>query len=466
MSSAAGEWKATSPRAGARRRRLFLLVSLFPCLLVCLLLGWYTWRRQAAPLPPEVSLDGADPALARAIETARHKVREEPRSAAAWGHLGKLLLASHFEEPAAACFVQAETLDAADPRWPYLRADSLVQHDPDAALPLLRRTVELCDRTDPANTAPRLRLAETLLAVGRSDEAEAPLRRVLEIEPDNPRAHLDLGLMAYDRDDLATSRAHLERCQESPWTRRRACNQLAALHQRLGDSGAAAEYSRRAAAAPADRSWDDPFLREARRPAQVGTVRLKVAESLEAAGRYAEAASLLRDVVRESPDYGAFIGLGKDLLLLGDDAGAEEALRAAVALAPERAQAYYYLSKLFFLRAEKQRRQGPAAEGFRAAEDFARAAIARKPDHALAHLSLGLSLRNLGRRTEAINALREAVKCSPDSAELYLHLGETLAEDGRRTEARTELQRAVQLAKPDDPRPRAALAKLEKTNEQ
>jgi tetratricopeptide (TPR) repeat protein len=400
------------------------------------------------------------------IEAARRQVAQEPRSAAAWGQLGKLLLASHYEEQAATCFVQAEGLDPADPRWPYLRADALSLRDPDAALPLLRRAVELCDRTDPANTAPRLRLAETLLALGQGAEAEAALRRVLEVEPDNPRAHLDLGLAAYDRDDLPASRAHLERCQDSPSTRRKAFSQLAAVHQRLGDARTAEEYSRRAAAAPADRPWEDPFLREARRPAQVGTGRFRVAEALEAAGRHAEAVAVFREMIRESPDYRASIGLGKNLILLGDYPGAEEALRAAVAMAPERAQAYYFLSKLFYLRAEKQRPQAPAEDLFRTAENFAREAIARKPDHALAHLSLGLSLKNLGRRTEAIRALREAVQCSPDSADLYLHLGETLAEDGRRTEARAELQRAVQLARPDDPRPRAALAKLQMTNDQ
>jgi tetratricopeptide (TPR) repeat protein len=143
-------------------------------------------------------------------------------------------------------------------------------------------------------------------------------------------------------------------------------------------------------------------------------------------------------------------------------------------MAPDRAQAYYYLSKLFWVQADRQRPKAPASGGapaggdparaaelFRTAADFARQAIARKPDHVLAHLSLGTALQYLGRREEAIAALRAAVECSPDSAEMYLHLGEALAEDGRRAEARVQLKRAAELARPDDPRPREALAKLD-----
>ncbi len=459
------------PRSPGRRLVIghwSLVISVCILAVLAAALAWYTWHRHAGPRPPEVSLEGIDPALARAIETARRQAAEEPHSSAAWGRLGKILLAATFNEPAAVCFAEAERLDPGDPRWPYLRADALLLRDPEAALPCLRRAVELCDRTDRANSAPRLRLAETLLSAGQSEEAESELRILLQAEPDNPRAHLDLGLLAYDRGDLKGSRAHLEKCQDSPWTRQRACNQLAAVHQRLGDPKGAADYSRRAAAAPPDRPWDDPYVRVYRKLAQVGGVRFRAVEALEAAGQHAEAVRLLREMVQQSPDYRAYIGLGNNLLLLGDFAGAEQALRTAVEMAPEKAQAYFYLSRLFFVRGEQLRKQAPAGGGdrdaarklFEGAAELARQAIARKPDHVLAHLSLGLALKNQGRRAEAIAVLRDAVQYSPDSPDLYFHLGEALAEDGQTTEARVQLQRAVQFAKPDDPRPRAALERL------
>jgi tetratricopeptide (TPR) repeat protein len=458
-----------SPIAAGRPSRR-LIVRLSVCLLVLGVagLGWYAWHRATVPQPPAISLEGVDPDLARVVTAARQKVLEEPASAARWGHLGKVLLAYHYDEPAAACFVQAERLDPADARWPYYRADALLQHDPDAALPLLGRAVELCDRTDPGNTAPRLRLAETLLAVGRSEEAEKQLALVLRTDPDSPRAHLNLGMLAYDRDDLAKSREHLERCQDNPSARQRACNRLAEVCLRLGDRKKADAYTRAAAASPPDRPWEDTLLREFKRLSQVGGSRFLTVEALEAAGRHQEAVATLREMVRERPDFRSYVGLGKNLLALGDYEGAEQALRAAVEMGPEKAQAYYYLSKLFFLQAERQRAKAPAAGGdpsrekelFQSAADYARKAIDRKPDHALAHLSLGLSLKNLGRRADGIAALRKAVECRPDGADLYLYLGEALAEDGQRAEARVQLKRAAELARPDDPRPREALDKL------
>ena len=86
------------------------------------------------------------------------------RSAAAWGRLGKILLAHEFSDEARACFAQAEALDPAEPRWPYHQGTILSQGEPDAAIPKLQRAVERCGN-DP--DAPRLRLAEILLAQGR-----------------------------------------------------------------------------------------------------------------------------------------------------------------------------------------------------------------------------------------------------------------------------------------------------------
>ena len=45
-----------------------------------------------------------------------------------------------------------------------------------------------------------LRLGETLLALGRLDEAEDQLARVLDRDPDNPRAHLGLAQIAWRRE--------------------------------------------------------------------------------------------------------------------------------------------------------------------------------------------------------------------------------------------------------------------------
>jgi tetratricopeptide (TPR) repeat protein len=158
------------------------------------------------------------------------------------------------------------------------------------------------------------------------------------------------------------------------------------------------------------------------------------------------------------------VELARNLGILGDFAASDRALRSAIALEPDRFQAYHDRSRLLWMWAEKDGRtdRARARARYEEAAGCAREAIARRPDHAPAHISLGLCLRRLGKRPEALAAFRTATEQSPDLVEAYLNLGETLAEDGQVTKARACLERAVQLASPDDPRPRAALAKLKK----
>jgi tetratricopeptide (TPR) repeat protein len=444
-------------------KRVVVLAAALVVFAFLLSLGWYGWRRYTAPVPPEVEVAN-DPDLVEAVEAARGKVRQNPHSADAWGDLGKLLRASSYHAQAVFCFAQAERLAPDVPRWAYLRGEGLLPDEPETALPHLRRAAVLCDRVDRDNIAPRLRLAELLLQVGRYDEAGEELRRAEEIDPDSPSVALDLGLLAYARDDLEASRTWLLRCQHSPFTRKRACTCLATIAQRLGHKAEATALSQRADRLPRDRAWPDPFVLECLQLAVGKPQRFRQVEALEAQGQLREAVALLNEMVERQPDAVAYAGLGKNLAALGDGRGAEEALRTAIHLAPDNAQAHYHLSKLLYARAEKRRSSGDAGgeacKDFESAAEQARLASASAPHNGLAHLILGLSLKALGRSKEALTALRTAVRCSPDVVEPHLYLGEALAESGQTTEARQHLEHASQLARPDDPRPGAALRRL------
>jgi tetratricopeptide (TPR) repeat protein len=154
------------------------------------------------------------------------------------------------------------------------------------------------------------------------------------------------------------------------------------------------------------------------------------------------------------------MNLGK----LGHLDDAEKALRAAIALEPDSFRAYKELGRLLWTRGESLRTTDPdrAKADFAAGAEAARQALALWPDQATSHVILGLCLRGLGKRKEALAAFRAAVDCGPDVSIAHLHLGEELAEAGKLSEARTELERAAQLASPGDDRARAALAKLKK----
>jgi tetratricopeptide (TPR) repeat protein len=461
MTTSAGN--AVVPR---KRRRLVLAVVLLTVVGLAAGLGWRAWRRHTAPLPPEVPLAEAEPAVAEALREARRQIEKSPSSVEAWGRLGKLLRACDFQDEAAVCFGRVAHLDPGNPRWPYLQGEALLQRQPEAALPHLRRAVELCTQPDDA-FAPRLRLAEALLATGQNEEAEAQLHLALQAEPDHPCVHLDLALAAYARDNLPGCRTHLLRCQHSPFTRKKACSLLAAVEQRQGNDAAASQFSQGAAALDADVHWSDPWLLEAQQLAPGKPGRFRYVEQLEAHEHFQEAVTVLRQLLNDGPDYRVLVGLGKDLTRLGDYAGAAEALEKAIRLIPENVQAHYYLAKVLWTQAEQARARGDrerARSLYTAATESARLAVGCKPDHALAQMILGLCLKELGRREEALEALARAVACAPELPDPSLHLGEALAEAGRTAEARPHLENALRLARPGDDRARAALARLSGTS--
>ena len=162
------------------RRRSFVSAAI---LLLIAALGtalWYTHRSSAGPIPPPVPANEADPLVATVVEKVRGEVLREPHSARAWGRLGQAFLANDMEREGSICFAEAERLDPANPRWPHYRAGILQNRgEPESALPLLQRAAECCEVAASDNLVPRSMLAETLLALGRLDEAEEQFHRVL-----------------------------------------------------------------------------------------------------------------------------------------------------------------------------------------------------------------------------------------------------------------------------------------------
>jgi tetratricopeptide (TPR) repeat protein len=439
-------------------RRVAAALALLTLAAVAAVGVWWSNRPPTPPEPPAVALEGADPEVAAAVTEARGGVLREPKSAAAWGALGEVLLANQFPADAAVCLARAETLDAAEPRWPYLRAWEILPHDRDAAIEVFRRAVERSREDDPFGVAARLRLAETLLTVGANEEAGALFRRVLDNDPANVRARFGMGMVASTLDDSATAVADLSRCTDSTFTRKKALSELAALAQRRGAAAAAELFTRRTNGMPKDMDWPDPYLWENAQLAVGRRNRFVEGEQLQRAGRLAEAVAQFRNLIKDYPDDApAHVKLGMALDQMGDYAAAESVLRAAVQLSPDESQAYYFLSVALFHQADGLRANPRALQLYQDAADRARKATELKPDHAFAYLYLGLSLKALGRKEEATTYLRKAVLYSPDSAEPHLYLGEALAESGRKKEGIAELERAAELAEEGDARPREAL---------
>src|SRR5205085_12635612 len=130
------------------------------------------------------------------------------------------------------------------------------------AIPRFRRAADLCG-DEPVVV--RIRLNEKLLSQGHLDEAEVGFRRLLEADPDNPRAHLGLGRLAVQRQRWQEALPHLRRAAADRRTARGASIALAEVYQRLGEEAAAAQWRRRVEPLPPDPPWPDPFVAEAQR---------------------------------------------------------------------------------------------------------------------------------------------------------------------------------------------------------
>jgi Flp pilus assembly protein TadD len=404
-----------------------------------------------------------DREVRRALERARQEVLDNTRSAAAWGHLGKILLAHLFPGEADFCFAEAARLDPADPLWVYARGVIALPRDPEKPVTLLRQAVAVAATGSQQRSAMSLQLAEALLERGDLGEAETLFRQELEHGPKSARAAFGLGLIAISQGNEPAATKFLTVAQGSAHARKKASAQLAALARAGGDRKAAAAYEKQAAGLPEDPPWPDPILDEVAYMRVGRRGRERLAGLLEKQHRYAEAADVYLEQIDKQPNVQAYIGAGMNLARLRNYDRALPLLRNAVRLQPDNAVAHSALALVLFARAEREWHTSPGLpqlkEWFREAVEHARQATQLRPGHAQAYLYWGLSLKYLGEPAAAVEPLRKGVTCAPADFELQYGLGEVLLEVGRLKEAEVHLSNAQRLA-PNDPRLLGALKRL------
>jgi tetratricopeptide (TPR) repeat protein len=427
------------------RRRPFRLVLIALAVVLLGGGGYHLWRKYTTPEPPTVDLTGLDQEIIDAVEGARKQVREYPRTAGTWGQLGAVLRAHGFDIESNFCFAQAERLNPKDYRWPYLIALEQLGHDPDAALPRLRRAVELCGH----EPAPRLLLGEVLLDRREMDEAERLFRAILEEESDNARAHLGLGRIALERQDVDDALKHLRLAAVRAPQARRAHAVLAQAHRLARDEEAAEEQLRLLAGLAEDWTWPDPALDFVHSTWTGLRARIATINGFEKRGRREEAVLLAQQTVERYPDSAhARLIFGGMLNRANNSVAAEPVLREAIRLDPRRTKAHFELGYA-------QQAQGKLRD---AAASYRRA-LELQPDLALAHYNLALCLTNLQEFADAEKEYRAAIHYRPEYVDAFMGLAILLSRQNRSADARRYLQEAVRAA-PNDPRPRQLFKKM------
>lgn len=364
---------------------------------------------QAPPLP---DISRLVPTVQAQI-TARHaeltRVLASPAStvvdqAAAYGELGRYLMAAQLSEAADVAFRNAQTLDPSDYRWPYFLAHlARTQGDLPKAGRLFERVLQL----NPDDMDALVWLGDVSLAAGRPDAAEPAFARALQLDPNSVSAKYGAGRTALAKGDNATAVRYLEEVLRANPKAVAAHYPLSQAYAALGNEEKAAEHLR---------------LRRDGRIAPRDTLMVEL------------------DTLLESPQTFESQGIRK--LDEGDWAAAAEQFRKGLALAPDNAALHHRLGTALSMMDDPK---GARAEF--------ETAVQKQPDYFPAQFSLGVLAQADGRHKEAIDYFTAALRARPDYTEAQLRLASSLRRTGRVNDS-LDMYQQVRSRQPENPEAR------------
>ncbi len=385
---------------------------------------------------------------------------------AAWTTVGRMRLATG---DAAGALDAAQKGQALDARYdgPVLVALEVMDPKLPQAEVLVKKYL-----ADNSNAPPEIRMgyARALLDAQRYAEASGQLQAIVRGKPDFATAHLVLGSLQLQDNQLVQAQASLEHYVAL------AQKQAEQSAQKESDRGLTQAYLQLAQIAekrkdfPAAESWlnkidssDDMLQAQARRASILaGQGKLVEGQQLirslperkpgDARLKLMAEVSMLRDLKQYQMTYellaGAIVKSPNDADLvydqsmmaekLGNMADMERLLRRAIKIKPDSPNAYNALGYSF---ADRNVRLIEA-------RDLIRKALVYAPTDPYIQDSLGWVEFRLGNRAEALKILEAAYKAKPD-AEIAAHLGEVLWALGQRDKA-LEIWREGALLNPEN----------------
>ena len=263
-------------------------------------------------------------------------------------------------------------------------------------------------------------LGALLKQTGRTVESLAPMRKSVQLAPQDAQAHTNLGLTLKELGKLEEAEAsHADAIALEP--------NFSKAHYNLGNTlkelgrlqDAEASYTRAIAL--------EPNFAEAHG---------NLGNTLQKLGRFQDAESSYTRAIALKPNFiEAHFNLGVTLKELGRVEDAEASYTRAIALKPNFAEAHNNLGIMLH---ELNRLQEAEASYMQA--------IALKPDYDGAYTNLGNTLQELGQLEKAEKIYTQAIALNPDSALAHTNIGNLFKEMGRQEEAEASYKKALKLA--------------------
>jgi tetratricopeptide (TPR) repeat protein len=332
-------------------------------------------------------------------------------------YLASLYLATQRDRMAVAQIDAAQPLIDNDPvLLSALTMACLRLHENAKALALIRTGEE----KRAFDTSEEYQLALLMTESRMYPEAVERFRIIEKTQQGSWASRIDLALALLNADEAKEAAAILARLADERPNDKRATALLAWAYELAGENTKALGAYRAAVIADPDNA----------------DLRLDYARLLVETDRYAEAASIIQAGIERAPDsYALTIRQGSIETLQGRLADARRSFRAAIEDHPEISLGYFALAQSYMRDGHDQQ----------ALDVLATAHMRSQPDAKIEYLE-GMVLAHLGRRDEAVAALRASIRLDAAVAEPHYELGRLLFEGGSFEPAKAELGRAAVLA--------------------
>lgn len=431
---ASTDQNAAQKTASGRRRAAFgKYVVILAGMLAIAALAWRYCDRMFPPTVPEIDVNDSAPRVAEAIQAARDAVVQHPQSAEAWGRFGMTLQAHEYPAEAMDCYRQAARLQPDEFRWPYLLGSLLEGTDKEKAIAAYRQAIEI----QPEIAQLRVKLADTLIQVGQSEAAEPELKRALDLVPTHPFARFLSARLLFQSQAYQECLQQLEPLSQEPPPRRGVVELLTQVYSRLGDQKEAKAENERLRSLPQSPDyWPDPYLEKLSTLRRDSRWLAYQAKLLFDRGEVQSTIDLLRMLVDEQPD---------DLMLREQLARAYYTLNRfdeAAGVLDEGIRRSPDSFVMLSLRGAVHMMQ----DEWKQASERYQKAVSIKPDDAASHQDLGMCFLQLGESGKAMNGFREAVRYQADLIESRIEIARLLLNQNKGEEAERELQTVLDLS--------------------